>query len=118
MKYVKQFGLILLITFLGEILKAIIPLSIPASIYGLLLMFIALQTRIIKIDHIHDAAIFLIEVMPVMFIPAAAGLKDSWAVLKPICAPIIIITILTTIIVMVVTGIVTQFVIKMEKKSK
>ena len=118
MKYLKQFGLILLITFLGEILKAVIPLPIPASIYGLLLMFIALQTRIIKIDYIHDAAIFLIEVMPIMFIPAAAGLKDSWVVLKPICVPIIVITLLTTVIVMVVTGIVTQFVIKMEKKSK
>lgn len=118
MKYLKQFGVILLITFIGEILKAVIPLNIPASIYGLLLMFIALQAKLIKINHIYDVAIFLIEIMPLMFIPSAAGLLDSWETLKPIFVPVIIITVTSTIVVMVVTGLVTQLVIKMEGKKQ
>ena len=76
MKYLRQFGIILLITFLGEILKTIIPLTIPASIYGLVLMLIALQTKAIHLDSVEDAGVFLIEIMPVMFIPAAVGLMD------------------------------------------
>ncbi|WP_312651808.1 CidA/LrgA family protein [Aminipila sp.] len=118
MKYLKQFGVILLITFLGEILKNIIPLAIPASIYGLVLMLIALQTKLITLEHIQDVGVFLIEIMPIMFIPAAVGLMDSWEILKPICVPIIVITVVTTIIVMVVTGRITQLVINMEKREQ
>lgn len=118
MKYLNQFGLILLITFLGEILKNIIPLAIPASIYGLVLMLIALQTKLITLEHIQDVGVFLIEIMPIMFIPAAVGLMDSWNVLKPICVPVIIITVVTTILVIVVTGRVTQLVINLEKRKR
>ncbi|QHI72471.1 CidA/LrgA family protein [Aminipila terrae] len=117
MKYLKQFSVILFITFLGEILKTVIPLTVPASIYGLVLMLIALQTKLINLDHVQDTGAFLIEIMPVMFIPAAVGLMDSWEILKPICAPIILITVVTTLIVMVVTGRVTQFIINMERKN-
>lgn len=118
MKYLKQFGVILLITFLGEILKSIIPLAIPASIYGLVLMLIALQTKLITLEHIQDVGVFLIEIMPIMFIPAAVGLMDSWEILKPICIQIIVITVVTTIIVMVVTGRITQLVINMEERKQ
>lgn len=117
MKYLKQFTVILFITFLGEILKTVIPLTVPASIYGLVLMLIALQTKLINLDHVQDTGAFLIEIMPVMFIPAAVGLMDSWEILKPICAPVILITVVTTLIVMVVTGRVTQFIINMERKN-
>ncbi|QIB70575.1 CidA/LrgA family protein [Aminipila butyrica] len=117
MKYLKQFAIILLITFIGEVLKAFIPLTIPASIYGLVLMLLALQTGLIKLDSVQDAGVFLIEIMPVMFIPAAVGLMDSWAALKPIFIPIAVITFVTTVIVLAVTGGVTQLVINMEKRK-
>ena len=67
---------------------------------------------ILKLTQVKDAADFLIEIMPVMFIPAAAGLLESWAFLKPIWGPVAFITVLTTIIVMAVTGRVTQYMIR------
>ena len=118
MKYFRQFGIILAVTFIGEILKYIIPLPIPASIYGLILMLIILKTKIISLEQVKETGTFLIEIMPLMFIPAAVGLLVSWDVLKDICIPIIIITILTTVIVMIVTGKVTQFIIKLERMNK
>lgn len=118
MKYIKQFSLILFVTFLGEILKTLIPLAIPASIYGLVLMLIALQTKLINLNNVQEAGVFLIEIMPVMFVPAAVGLMDSWGILKPIWVPVIVITVLTTIIVMAVTGSVTQFIINLEKRKE
>lgn len=118
MKFLRQFGLILLITFLGEVCRTFIPLPIPASIYGLLLMLIALTTGIIKLEHVKESSAFLIEIMPLMFIPAAVGILDSWGAMKAICLPIIFITVATTVIVMVVTGRVTQFVIRWDKRRK
>lgn len=118
MKFIRQFGIILLVTFLSEALKYYIPIQIPASIYGLILMLAALKTRIIPLKAVHEAGQFLIEIMPLMFIPAAVGLMDSWDELKDICFPVIVITIISTIGVMVVSGRMTQFVIRLEKRKQ
>ena len=104
MKFLRQFMIILLLSFLGEVLKMFIPLPIPASVYGLVLMLVCLMTGVLKTSQVKDAAFFLIEIMPVMFIPAAAGLIDSWKVLQPLLLPILVITVVITIFVMVVTG--------------
>lgn len=118
MKYLQQFSIILFISFLGEMLRAMIPLPIPASVYGLVLMLLALCTGILQLKHVRETAGFLIEIMPVMFIPAAVGLLDSWSALQPIWIPVILITILTTVIVMAATGRMTQYMIRRAQKKE
>ena len=110
MKFLRQFMIILLLSFLGEVLKMFIPLPIPASVYGLVLMLLCLVTGILKTSQVKEAAFFLIEIMPVMFIPAAGGLIDSWKVLQPLLLPILVITVVITIFVMVVTGKIAQMI--------
>lgn len=118
MKILRQFMIILLISFLGEVLKAVLPLPVPASVWGLILMLAALRTGMIKLSQVSDAAVFLIEIMPVMFIPAGVGLLNAWGVLQPVWIPVGVITVLTTVIVMAVTGKVTQAVIQNSKKKR
>ncbi len=96
----------------------ILPFKIPSSIYGLVLMFLALQFKVIQLEQVKEAAKYLIEIMPLMFIPAGVGLMNAWGVLKPICIPVIVITIVSTIVVMGISGRVTQFVIRLEKRNK
>lgn len=117
MKYLKQFCIILFLSFLGEALRSVIPLPIPASVYGLVLMLGALASGILKVSQVRETSEFLIEIMPVIFIPAGVGLMDSWGVLKPVCIPVLLITVLTTVIVMGTTGAVTQQMIRKEKKK-
>ena len=74
MKYLRQFLIILGISFVGELLKVLLPLPIPASIYGMVILFIGLLTGWIPLDAVRDAGKFLIEIMPVMFIPAGVAL--------------------------------------------
>lgn len=118
MKYIRQFGIILLISFIGEVLNQIIPLPIPASIYGLIIMFTALQTKILPLDKVKETGKFLIEIMPLMFIPAAVGLTESWNILRPIVIPIGVITVVSTILVMGSAGSVTQCMIQRSRKKK
>ena len=66
MKYLKQFLIILTISFIGEILNKYIPLPVPASIYGIVIMLLCLLLKIIKLEQVKDAADFLIAIMPVM----------------------------------------------------
>ena len=118
MKFIRQFCIILFVTFLGELLHLLIPLPIPASVYGLVLMLLALQSGLVKVEQVKEAAVFLIEIMPVMFIPAGAGLLESWGALQPIWLPVCVITAATTVLVMAVTGRVTQAIIRAQKKKK
>ena len=117
MKYIGQFGIILVISFVGEILNYFIPLPVPASIYGLVIMFLCLHFGIIRVGTVKGTADFLIEIMPLMFIPAAVGLLESWPVLKPMCGPIVAITVLSTVTVMAVAGLSTQHVIRRARKK-
>lgn len=118
MKYVKQFSIILLISLIGEVLHLFVPLPVPASIYGLVLMLLGLKTGIVPLESVREAGFFLIDIMPLMFIPAAVGLLDSWGLLRPILIPFIAITAVSTVIVMAVTGRVTQRVIRTVRKKK
>lgn len=118
MKYIKQCIVILGITLAGELLKYILPLPIPASIYGMVLLFVGLMTGVIKIEAVKETGMFLIEIMPLMFIPAAVELMESWVVLKDILVPVIIITLVSTVAVMVVSGWATQGMIRREQKKE
>lgn len=83
----------------------------------LVLMLVALTTGMLKVHQVKAAADFLIEIMPVMFIPAGVGLLDSWPALRSVWIPVVLITLLTTIIVMAVTGQVAQKIIRKEEKK-
>jgi holin-like protein len=67
MKYVKQFLIIMGVSFIGEGLYYLIPLPIPASIYGLVIMLALLLSKKLKLDAVKETADFLIKIMPIMF---------------------------------------------------
>ena len=106
MKYLKQFLLILCITFVGELVKYVLPLPIPASIYGMVILFVGLMTGHIKLSSVKEAGKFLIEIMPVMV---------SWNVLKPLLIPVGIITFVSFVAVAVATGKTAQWMIKKDE---
>ncbi len=118
MKYLKQFGIIIAISFFGELLNRFLPLPVPASIYGIVILFVLLETGIIKKESVKDVSRFLIEIMPVMFVPAAVGLIESFDIMKQNLVVYIVITVITTFVVMVISGRVTQSVIKLVEKRK
>ena len=118
MKYIRQFLWILLFSFAGELLKYVIPLPVPASIYGLLLLLLALVTGILRLESVKETSKFLIEIMPLMFIPAAVGLLESWEALSGILIQVLTATVVSTVLVMGVSGMVTQALIRKKQGGK
>ena len=112
MKFLIQFLIIIAFSFAGELLHFLLPFPIPASIYGIILLFAALELKWIKVKDIRETSSFLIAVMPVMFIPAAVGLIDSWQAIGNSWLQYIIVTVVSTFIVMGVSGWITQMVIR------
>lgn len=118
MKHMFQFALIIGVSFLGELLNRLIPLPIPASIYGLVLMFILLATHIIPLDAVRGTGKFLIEIMPLMFVPPAASIMANLEVAKTMLTPLLLAGVATTFIVLAASGLVTQAVIRRSRKNK
>ena len=112
MKYVKQFSIILGISFLAELLEILIPLPIAASVYGLVMI-----TKLIPLEKVETAADFLVDAMSIMFVPATVGIMVSVDALKEMLLPICVITVVSTVLIMIVTGRVSQHIIRGQKNK-
>ena len=118
MKYLKQFLIIMLVSCIGELLYVLLPLPIPATIYGLVIMLALLMLKLVPLDAVKETAEFLIDIMPVMFIPAGVGLIVYWPQLQEFLLPICVIIIVSSILVMLVTGKISDFFIRRKGDSR
>lgn len=118
MKIAGQFGIILGLSFAGEWLNEVLPFSVPASIYGFVLLFLLLSFRVIRVEQIKETAVFFLEIMPLLFVPAGVGLITSWSVIREIWWQTLLIVIISTIAVMAVSGRVTQYFLRRTKYKK
>ena len=112
MKYIPQFLYILSFSFIGEVLQAVVPLPIPAAIYGLVLLLIALATGLLKTSQVSDAANWLISTMPILYVPICVKILEYWGIISQNAVAIITITVLSTFLVFAVSGLVTQWLTK------
>jgi holin-like protein len=117
MRYVIQLFIIICFSFAGELLHSILPFPIPASIYGIILLFLALELKLLKVKQIREVSTTLIISMPVMFVPPAVGLVSSWENIRENWAEYIFITFASTFVVMAAAGWTTQMVIRWRKKA-
>ncbi|MBR4160981.1 MAG: CidA/LrgA family protein [Bacteroidaceae bacterium] len=119
MRYVLQLLLIIAFSFMGEILQHILPFPIPASIYGIALLYGALQLGWIKVKHIREVSTTLIMAMPVMFVPPAVGLMSTWNEVADNYIKYLIIIVTSTFIVMGTSALLVQSIIgKKDNKNK
>lgn len=117
MKYLTQFLRILAFTLVGELLQRFIPLPVPASVYGLVLLFAALCTCVVKLEQVKDAAGFLISILPILFVPTAVGILENWAMIRSDVIPIFLLALLSTVVTFGIAGRITQSLRKKEEKS-
>ncbi len=108
MKFVFQFARIMGFCLAGELLHSVLPLPIPASIYGLVLLAAALLTGIVKLEQVKETGDFLSGLFPLLFVPIMAGVMEVWDLIEGNLIPIVIAVVPVTWIVMAVAGRVTQ----------
>jgi holin-like protein len=118
MKYIKQICIILGVCLIAEVMEYLIPLPVAASIYGLLLMLLALMTKVIKLKDVENVSDFLTGNMAILFIPATVGIMASVEEIKQMLIPLCVISVVSTLLVMSVTGWVTQWIIRKRKDEK
>ncbi len=118
MKYVKQFLIIAGITLIGEILNELIPAPIPASIYGIIILFALLQIKVIPLSSVKEAGDFLISVMPITFVPPAVEVVQLWGIISDSFVAYVVLIFVSTLLVMAVSGWITQILLKRGSKNE
>ena len=109
MKYIPQVLYILLFSVLGELLQAVIPLPVPAAIYGILLLLIALSTGLIKEKAVADVSSFFLSAMPILFVAPVTKILQHWGLISPNLVAICVIMVVSTLVVFAVGGLVTKW---------
>ncbi|MBR1989897.1 MAG: CidA/LrgA family protein [Firmicutes bacterium] len=119
MKYIPQFAIILLATFAGQLLNTLIPLPVPAAIWGMVLLFAALASGILKLEQVEATADFLSGLMMLIFVPFGVNLMTSYNQLAGSILKIVLVIVLSTFVCFFVTGKTADFIIgRKEGKEK
>lgn len=118
MKYIIQIGIITGISFIAELLHAVLPFPVPASVYGLLLLLLLLLTGILKEEHIRETADFMISIMPLFFVPPSVALMTSFDIMQGSILKLLAMCMVSTVVVMVVTGSVAQCIVRIGKRKQ
>ena len=118
MRYLFQFGRLLAFCFAGEVLHAVLPLPVPASVYGLLLLLLALCSGIVRLEQVRETGLFLTGIFPLLFVPAAAGVMELWAELSAMLLPAVIAIVPVTVLVFAAAGRTTQALIHRKEKTQ
>lgn len=118
MKLIREVLWIIFFTFVGEVLNMLLPLPVPAGVYGLVLMLLFLMSGIIRLEEVEQAGNFLLETMSIMFLPAAVGIMTVAKILLPVMFPYMVIILLSTFFVMSVTGLSAEFILRKTESSE
>lgn len=110
MKYLSQFLIIMSFSLLGEVLHLLLPITLPASVYGIILLFLALCLKIVKVEQVKEAGAFLTSIMSVLFVPPVVGILEQWAIIKDSLVVLVLLAIGTTVTTFFISGGITQLV--------
>ncbi|SEQ85162.1 holin-like protein [Basfia succiniciproducens] len=102
--FVRSLIILYLILFIGEGIAKLIPIGIPGSIFGLLILFIGLTTQIIKVDWVFFGASLLIRYMAVLFVPVSVGVMKYSDLLVSHASSLLIPNIVSTCVTLLVIG--------------
>ena len=116
MKYLNQFLIILGFTLLGEALQRIVPLPIPASVYGIVPLFLSLCFGLVKLEQVKEAGGFLTSILPVLFVAPAVGILENWALIKGALIPMVLLTLASTVLTVGISGRIAQAIMKKGEK--
>ena len=108
MKYIRQFAIIMLFSLLGELCHLMIPIPSPASIYGMVLLFLSLAMGLLKVDAVKETGSVLVSLLPRLFVVPTVGLMGCWDLIREDLLQIAILIVVTTVLAFGVSGMLTK----------
>ena len=118
MKIIRQIGIIFSVCWLSQVIAEFLPFDFPASVIGMIFLFICLVTGLLKIEHIQEKSDFLLGNMAFFFVPAGVSIMNYFDILKSSAVQLLIICIVSTVITFAVTAYSVKLTMKLMDRRK
>ncbi len=118
LKYLFQFAILCSVSLAGELLHAFLPLPVPGSVYGMLLLLLLLCSGILKLKHVEEAGNYLIAILPILFTPTVVGLSRYFDLLSGYLLPVLFICVGIALVTILVTGHTAQALQSRKRKTR
>jgi len=118
MKILVQIGIVFLLVACADVLSRLLPIAIPVSVVGILLLMSCLMLKIIKTSQIEDIANFFMQNMGFFFIAAGVSILGKYELIKNILFQYSIVTLISTLLTFATTGIAVKLVLHLQNKMR
>lgn len=118
MKLLCQFGVIFGVCWISQILESLLPIPFPASVIGMVLLFVLLVTGLLKLEHIREKADFLLANMAFFFLPAGISVMNYFDVLRSALVPLLVICVVTTVLVFGATALSIKLTLRLMERGR
>lgn len=118
MKIIMQIAIVFAICLLGQIVVSVLPFPFPASVMGMIILFLLLLFKVIKAEHVKEKTNFLLQNMAFFFIPSGVAIIDNYDLLKGNVLKILAICIITMVLTFIATAYTVTFVIGWQNKRR
>ena len=98
MKIMYQIAIIFSVCWISQVIEALLPFTFPASVIGMVLLFLLLCTGALRMEHIREKSDFLLSNMAFFFVPAGVRIINYADVLRSSAVQLVIICLVTTVL--------------------
>ena len=116
MKMMYQIGILFGVCLIGQTISVFLPIPFPGSVLSMIILFLLLYFRVLKVDHIRQKADFLLKNMAFFFIPAGIGILSSFYLIRSSILPLLLIIVVSTILTFGATALTVQGVITLQDR--
>jgi len=103
-QYLRAFILIYACLYAGIFLASLLPITIPGSIIGMLLLFVLLALQILPAQWVKPGCSVLIRYMALLFVPIGVGVMQYYDLLSAQFGPIFVSCTISTLVVFLVVS--------------
>lgn len=103
-QFLRSFILIYLCLYAGIALSSVLPIAIPGSILGMLILFLLLSLQILPAKWVKPGCHLFIRYMVLLFVPIGVGVMKYFDVLRAEFAPIIVSCTVSTLLVLAIVS--------------
>jgi len=112
MLLVRQFLIIIFFYALGELVSYLLPFSFPGSIIGMLLLFLSLSLKLLKLEAVKQTSDFFLKYMSLFFIPAGVSMMSSFGMIEEYLLAIVFTLTISTIFMLAFIALIVDFFLK------
>nr|MDF9458447.1 antiholin-like murein hydrolase modulator LrgA [Bacillus pumilus] len=106
------------VMFVSNLISMYLPIPMPASVIGLVLLFVLLTTKIVKLEQVEQLGTSLTGLISFLFVPSGISVIQSLGVMQEVGVQVVGVIIIATIMLLAATGLFTRLLMQLSEKPQ